>query len=808
MYHKKLFLFILVVFFILPLSIFSATEVSYPNIPGAISPQNIVQQAENEKDVLPLFLTYIFNILLIVSTVVAVVVIIYGSFLFLTASDDPERKQDAKKWILSAFQGATIVLLSYTILFALDSRLVLFQSRNLDKTDRPEEINMEWDLKTPYFQIPLGLLIEDAALNNETESKFNDVEEATKDAEVVADNIVTASKQLLALVKMCPNGMPCLGEAMVGDINQMAEDFPHIEGGVGSWRDILSASKEDPDFFERFSESWEDITGNPMTKEKVMEKVAMEEEGHDLSIEVPAGARFVSSGIDNGEVFNFTGVIDEPVTILRNPSLHPFAVKEKTVDGRTYTLVGTNPDCGNPIYVVDGDGEDNGETAFSCTLCPEINPPILAKITEIERHIIDLEHKLARLIETKNPLKEDLYNLYKALMIKSLGYENVINYLSLLSLKMTYEDNKIIITTDKKVTTIDDYIWDWSRWINNITYQIEIDGDIIKENDPFTFYLPENTTKEIIEDATLMAKKAKENDIQSIGKMTRFFDGSEISFLEKLKNAILSYFNSFVYAEEETIEYIISKCIEEKELNSEELSLAEVLEICEIDIENKVDSPADYLSCSGEIPVGETVELVWNHLIEILNTIDLYVETAKRMIEQQHQMNALSAGCFCPCEGGDGVIDCGACEITCDVGAIEGFHQAVLETRDELHEIAAKISLLTSGHFIVNTEDLCDKLNEDVKSEEEENDCTNNRKILITNHELITRKLNYSRAQFDNCVTLHKNMEDVLLGKKESGIPIFGPLVEKNDLPRYTKSKDGEDVINTSDFNWFCCTMF
>ncbi len=230
---KKYFLFILLllVFIITPFLGDCSTEVTYPTLPGVVSPQDIVKEVEREEDVLPLFITYIFNLLLIVSAVVAVVVIIYGGFLFITASDDPEKKQNAKKWILSAFQGAIIVLLSYTILFTLDSRLVLFRQIDLEEQTDIDSVGLEWEVRNIYFQIPLGLILEDAILNDIGKSKINDVFTATQKTEQSADNIKKASIELMEIIERCPVGEKCCdGEEGEGTPYEKVTDRVAEEG--------------------------------------------------------------------------------------------------------------------------------------------------------------------------------------------------------------------------------------------------------------------------------------------------------------------------------------------------------------------------------------------------------------------------------------------------------------------------------------------------------------------------------------------------------------------------------------------------
>jgi hypothetical protein len=213
-------------------------------------------------------------------------------------------------------------------------------------------------------------------------------------------------------------------------------------------------------------------------------------------------------------------------------------------------------------------------------------------------------------------------------------------------------------------------------------------------------------------------------------------------------------------------------------------------------------SPSDFLVCGMEIPIGETFELTWDHLVEILDSIDYYIAEGERLVEQQQLMNKLAESCSCPCSEDC----CGECSLTCNLGAIRAAHQEVARTRQVLREIAEYIELLTDGHFNTPTEDVCDPLNEDIRDEEEKKLCDGGGSKLITKHELITRKLNYSRFSFDECITRPEHLDVVLEGRRSGKMPFFGPLAEEEYLERYTKTKDQGFYVNTSDFNWFCCS--
>jgi|GEM_PF-2369016 len=454
--------------------------------------------------------------------------------------------------------------------------------------------------------------------------------------------------------------------------------------------------------------------------------------------------------------------------------------------------------------------EEEEEKERECPPCPDITPQVQAKIEEIENDMGDFEERLEVLLSTKEPIEEDLYHLYKMMMLKSLGHRQVIGYNSLLLERRYREKEEVVIDTYMEQNQIGDYIWDWSQWIDNILYKIETEEGIIEENDPTTFYLRRPEGNQIIEDAYVLAQEIKKEGVQGIEKewgsenisLKQKHSGNFFAtILREILNASL-FDGIFVRADEETLSLPGKKDIDPEELTPE--AMEEILKELDSDIISQ--EAGDYLSCGTEIPIGEVFELTWDHLMEILDLIDEYEEEGRRLIEQQAKMNDLASPCSCDCRRDFCPSFCGQCDLTCNLGAIESAHQDVLETRQKLLEIAESIELLTVGHFNSSTEDICDSLNKDVRNEEEKVLCYNEGGEYITKHELISRKLNYSRFQFDECITRPDHLEDFLEGRRTGKASIFGPLAEEEDLSRYTKTEKEGVLVNTSEFNWFCCS--
>jgi len=1036
---------IAIAIFSFPLSVFSQTEVTYPSLPGIgiPTPQEAVREAGFEEDVFPVFMAYLFNLLLMAALLTTVGVVIYGGVLYAFSGENPEKKKEARRWIISAFQGAFIVLFSHTFLYALDTGFVVFRARELAETRRIERVDLEWTIKDIYFQVPLGLLIEDAGLNENARDKFYDILDATDEAESQADAVVQGGEQLLEIIEECPEGMTC-------DCDEpffypypipYSPHFPHPrpQGGLISppnlerafsmerpsglqikikQRSLKEAErelerisdeeirKEFKEFFEKverliqqrastedFRDARREMESLLSSREKEIEglrkrkREAIEDVLHALPLaDTGYGGTTYYAQFDPqwGDMLYGTHtfrdsacygasvamVIDtlldrevDPVDIrnisrpfIVNGSIHGivpnaanyyglsyqrFETMEQVLSaldkgrmvvmtgggmphnmsragGHAYVLSGidrekgvvyrsdpghayletlpiheikrSNPNFAHTIYKGGGaerigdflasvfnnlkmetvlpKGEvpvsllsffrDDIQTAVAgdcCPDCPEISPAIQEKLAEINYFLALFRNSLLRMIDTKYPLEQDIYHLYKGVMVKSLGSESVIPYTTLLLNRRHHEREEVYFETYEETQEVAShyrshwYFWNWRQWLENITYKVRVGGEIRKENDPVSFYLERPRNDDTISEAKELARRENWQSRRAIPPylwwyLDRTPDNPPIVCAECVyKRNIPPYLWWYIVERPMSIGpdegryppcpggpiaidsedplYLARQIIKEEleRLPPEEVALAstenlpedltpeEFEEMMEEEEEEamlrETGAPGDYLTCGMEIPVGETVELVRNHLQKTLRAIDDYLVEGVCFIELQEIMNRLAAGCSCPCTTctscDDPDEDCGQCILTCDKDEIYRAYQDVLESRERLKEKRNRIAQLTAGYFESPTENLCHNLNQDVREEGE--GCGN-----ITMHELVTRKLNYSRAQLDACGTRPEHLDDVAEGEREGKMPLFGPIVEERSLSRQTKTSKEGVMVNTNDFNWFCCS--
>ena len=129
--NKKLFIIssILVISFLLLFSGFTfaqkETELSYPEIRG---------ETITTTTTIPGFVRYVFNFSIIIAIIVVIGVLIWGGFLYLTSTGNPNRLKEAKTWIFNSVLGLIILLGSYLILYTLNPQLTILKMEPLPLT--------------------------------------------------------------------------------------------------------------------------------------------------------------------------------------------------------------------------------------------------------------------------------------------------------------------------------------------------------------------------------------------------------------------------------------------------------------------------------------------------------------------------------------------------------------------------------------------------------------------------------------------------------------------------------------------------
>jgi len=93
-------------------------EIKYPEIEG--------EQPEQVTTPVPEYFKYIFNFLIWISGLIALVVLVYAGFQYFTSAGNPEAMNDAKNRIGAALLGLLILFGSYLILTTINPELIVF----------------------------------------------------------------------------------------------------------------------------------------------------------------------------------------------------------------------------------------------------------------------------------------------------------------------------------------------------------------------------------------------------------------------------------------------------------------------------------------------------------------------------------------------------------------------------------------------------------------------------------------------------------------------------------------------------------
>jgi len=117
---KKKILLLSIIIFLIANFVFAAraTEITYPDIPNAITPVSI-------KTALPEYTKYIFNFFVTISGLICFGVLIYAGTVFLTSAGNPGKQKEATSQIGAAFLGMAIVFGSYLISQTINPQLVI-----------------------------------------------------------------------------------------------------------------------------------------------------------------------------------------------------------------------------------------------------------------------------------------------------------------------------------------------------------------------------------------------------------------------------------------------------------------------------------------------------------------------------------------------------------------------------------------------------------------------------------------------------------------------------------------------------------
>ena len=142
-------------------------EIKYPIIPG-------IEIPATTETAFPVYVKYIFNVVIMVAGIVAFLALLVGGIRYLTSGGSPSIQRDALGQIAAGFFSLIILLSSYLILFTIDPKLVVFTLPELKTIPAPtiSPVPPEERIYT-YQEIPSGYFI-DKTLEKEKLDKIDD----------------------------------------------------------------------------------------------------------------------------------------------------------------------------------------------------------------------------------------------------------------------------------------------------------------------------------------------------------------------------------------------------------------------------------------------------------------------------------------------------------------------------------------------------------------------------------------------------------------------------------------------------------
>lgn len=181
-------------------------EIEYPNIPGA-------EELISIKTPLPIYIKYIFNLVIITAGVLTLLVLIIGGVRYLTSRGSPTIKHDALNQIANSFFASIILLSSYLILYTINPEFVFFKFPEIKETTT-SEISPIPLAERPYVfkEIPIGYFI-DKTFEKE---RLNKIEELSNKIRIETEKLLEIGKELKILMEKCkcnqtnPNCQICI----------------------------------------------------------------------------------------------------------------------------------------------------------------------------------------------------------------------------------------------------------------------------------------------------------------------------------------------------------------------------------------------------------------------------------------------------------------------------------------------------------------------------------------------------------------------------------------------------------------------
>jgi len=313
--------------------------------------------------------------------------------------------------------------------------------------------------------------------------------------------------------------------------------------------------------------------------------------------------------------------------------------------------------------------------------CPEIKF-LIAAITEnvVEESLEITDELLIDFEELKEPFFDDLEELFRVMVSKSLGYRVVANYDTYLSELLSELDD----LSEVEVVTASN----WTEWIQEgeplpkilkpPEYQSDCEATFYIKDGLFMDGVPLDNFLSAVEEMVSQGVSEGLQELGPIEKATVKEDGSVYllrNILANRINNIISLFNSAKNLTLSISESIAKRFVafgSDNIIECDQGDCAEEHCVYEGRCVPRIYF-ADHTELGLEIPIGEAMELMWNHIIELLDTMDQYMEEVATLSMMEVEYAAEVEVCDCDC--------CGCCRH--EDGDCDGWESKTAEEIEE-----------------------------------------------------------------------------------------------------------------------------
>lgn len=206
---SKILFFALLLTFLLGANFVFALEINYPPVPGADTPQVILEKARSGKipseEIISYYVQYFVNLIIWAAGIIAFGALVIGGIRYLISTGKPESIVGAREQISGAFLGLLILLSSWLILKTLSPQFVISEIPKLEpiaeieipETSPPPTEEFRSTIET---EVPLGKLIEEGIFEGtapwKEEKRVPRIKKIASDILASADNLKKQNEDL------------------------------------------------------------------------------------------------------------------------------------------------------------------------------------------------------------------------------------------------------------------------------------------------------------------------------------------------------------------------------------------------------------------------------------------------------------------------------------------------------------------------------------------------------------------------------------------------------------------------------------